>query len=116
MKLVLLFAVAATATVPLVGQASPEPAWVVGLGHLGGLGVLGWAVWYLLTKTVPDQQRTFRKSLESIQESHLQTLDTITERHERWEESRHRDSEQLNTALREMSAQCAVVQAESHQD
>ncbi len=105
MKLVLLIAVATTATVPLVGQASPEPAWVVGLGHLGGLGVLGWAVWYLLTKTVPDQQRTFRKS-----------LDTITDRHGQWEESRHKDSERLNSTLREMSAQCAVAQAKSHQD
>ena len=111
MKLVLLGATATTATTTLVAQASPEPALVVGLGSMGALGVLGWAVWHLLTRTVPEQQETFRKSLEVIQESHSKTLDTVTDRHERWEGIRHTDSERLDETLRQMAAQCAATQA-----
>lgn len=116
MKLVFLIATTATITAPFAAAVAPDPTWLTGIGQLGALGVLGWACWHLLTKTVPSQQETFRESLESVQESHARTLDTIADRHERWEELRHKDSERLDATMQQMAVQCAAVQTKMRQE
>jgi hypothetical protein len=86
-----------------------EPGWVSNASQLSALGVLAWSVWYLLTRTIPEQQRVFRQSLTAVQDSHNRVLQEVTERHERWEHLRHEDSRQLNLTMQDMAATCAAT-------
>ena len=65
----------------------------------GALGVLGWACWYLLCRHLPRERKDFSQS-----------LDKICERHERWENVRHEDSQDLRTAIDGLRTNCAAVQ------
>lgn len=61
--------------------------------QITALSVLAAVVWYLLTKTIPRLSKTF-----------TDTLNTLCERWDRWEKTRHDDSEELNRTLRELAA------------
>jgi hypothetical protein len=64
----------------------------------GALTILGWACWYLLCKHLPRERKDFSDS-----------LDKICERHERWETTRHQDSQSLREAIDAMRTNCATV-------
>lgn len=66
----------------------------------GGLGILGWLLWYTVAKVQPRRDDRFTK-----------TLNDMAERHERWEIQRHEDSVKLNETLRQLSIKCAETRA-----
>ncbi len=80
---------AAAFSIPLFGQA--ELPWAA-VGQGGAIGVLGWSVWYLLSKHIPAQTKTF--------------VETVT----RLSDRQHEDSEKLNETLSQLRAHCAAQQ------
>lgn len=96
----------------LLGQTE-GPANAVPYGDLmasgGALGILGWAVFYTLTRLVPADRAQNAATLASLQSQYTATLDKMAERHERWEAIRHSDSEALRTALVDLTVNCARV-------
>jgi len=80
----------------LLAQQAPEPftPWATGSAAV----TLGCVTAWLLTRTIPQMMR-----------DHKDTLDAISDRHERWERIRHEDSTELNSTLRGLSATCARV-------
>jgi len=71
----------------------------------GAFTVLVWVLWHLLTKTLPSQRKDFTR-----------TLDAMATRYDGWEQTRHDDSEKLDTTLRKLSEHCARHTAGSHHD
>ena len=80
----------------VIGQITPDAVspWATGSAAAVAVSVLAW----LLTRTIPQMQRDFRE-----------TLDNISDRHERWETVRHQDSAELNATLRSLSRTCSAV-------
>ena len=65
----------------------------------GGVGVLAFVVFWMLTRTIPGLTRDFRE-----------TLRETSDRHDAWERQRHEDSDKLNTTMRDMMQNCAKAQ------
>lgn len=101
---------------PVLSQViDPPPQW---LTDLSGVAVMAVGLWYLLTKTIPDMRSELtnarREYLESVHVARVafnETLDKMAERHERWENQRHADSEVLRATLADMSKNCVEVHA-----
>lgn len=73
----------------------------------GAVGVLGWAVWYAYMRVIPKQQEQFAKTLDTMGERFERMQNDQSNRHERWEATRHADSEKLTDVISSMSIQCA---------
>jgi len=95
MRFAMFFLFAAGSSLPLFGQA--DAPWSV-VGQVGALGVLCWALRYLLSTFIPEQRAAFAKSLRDI-----------TTRYDAWEQSRHDDSCALTEALEHLREHCAAV-------
>lgn len=101
---------------PVVGQlADPPLEW---LTNLSAISVMAVGVWYLMTRTLPamrDELTTARReylaAVESARKGFTETLDRMSDRHERWENQRHLDSENLNKVLTDLQVNCAAVHA-----
>ena len=70
----------------------------------GALGILTWACWYLMARELPRHRKGFTES-----------LDKICERHERWENIRHEDSQDLRSAIDSLRVNCATARQEFQQ-
>lgn len=80
-----------------IAQAAPD---IGPWAQLGAVGVMGVAFIYLLTVALPKLQANF-----------TDTLDRMTERHDKWEVQRHTDSERFHDAIRALTENCARANA-----
>jgi len=96
----------------LLGQAeeiSPVslPMWANLLLQGGALVVLAWAVWHAYRNEMPASRAGFTKTLDQMAERYERMQKETLDRHERWETSRHADSDKLAEALRGLAVTCA---------
>ena len=75
----------------------PIPAWTSGLG---GLGILGALLWYLIVKRLPQKDRDF-----------CETIEKLANRRAESEKVRHEDSERLLETLAQLRESCAETRA-----
>lgn len=67
--------------------------------QMGALGVLSWVAW------------TQRTEIQKLRDEHKEVIDTLCERWNGWEKTRHDDSTKLNDTLQNMTRHCAETQA-----
>jgi hypothetical protein len=97
-------------TMFVLGQTEPAADLFPYSGALasgGAVGVLGWSVWYAYMKILPKQQETFTKTLDDMASRFERIQVDQGERHERWENARHMDSEKISDALQALAVNCA---------
>lgn len=89
----------------LLAQAVDAPWSLFAEG--GSVVVLGWAVYYLLTKTLPQQQR----AAEASRVAFSATLDRIADRYEERDEKQREGQQQMVQAIQDMQAGCIRFQS-----
>lgn len=102
-KFDLIATVLLTIIMPLADSVVDGP-WSL-LVQLPAFAALCWFLWHLVSKAIPAQQERFTK-----------TLDGMAERHERWENDRHGDSERLTECLTQLRENCAANIARRNDD
>jgi hypothetical protein len=95
MQLTAWLTLATSGVLLATADMTPEP-WFVRLGAMGGLL---FALFYLLKVHLPGKDKMFTDS-----------IDKLTERHDRWERLRHEDSQELTNTLNDLRANCIAVQ------
>lgn len=99
-----------------IAQAAPATPWVQDGMQFSALALMGWALWYLLSKEMPKKREDFNEAITAQRISFTETLDKMSERHDRWETLRHQDSEKLDSTLRNLTENCAATRTMSQSE
>lgn len=97
MRLLALLLGPATLAFAIAESVAPE------LGNLTASAALGWYAWYTATRTVPGLLRTFREEMHAARQDFRADTAALREQLACEREYRHRDSEAIARALRQLS-------------
>jgi len=77
----------------------------------GAVSVLSYLAWHVIVKEMPTARKDAATDAAAARTDFTKTLDSMAERHERWETLRHEDSQKIGSALNNMAVTCAKVQS-----
>jgi hypothetical protein len=70
------------------------------------VGALSWALWYFF-KDSTRQREDFKTTLDSVMERHERMQKDMADRHDKWEECRHEDSQHVSESLNKLAINCS---------